>query len=151
MGLETLAIGAVVGGAAASAYGAHEAKEAEEKSTESAVAASMAEALEAREVTNYKMRLIRRAGAEFQSQTEAEIGKSDLALSGSPLKLMVRNAREIEMTAAATRRAGEVEYARWLRQAGVHEATGSAAKRAANIQMAGSIFGGVTDIYKILS
>jgi len=99
------------------------------------------------EDTDYRVRLVREAGAETLGGIEAETGKAGLAMTGTPLSHFVATAGKIEMAAAMTREAGRREAERYRtaidverRQARVEETAGDTRAMASVIQGLGDMF-----------
>jgi hypothetical protein len=147
MGLETIAIGAMVAGTATSAIGSYSAGRAGKAAKKREAELAALEKREAGYLTDYRVRLIREEGAGLLGEIEAETGKSGLALTGTPLTTLVDNARRIELSAAVEKRAGAVTQMRYDQQIAASLADAKAAGKAGTLGAISSLLGGVGGLY----
>jgi hypothetical protein len=134
---------------ALSDYGAMQSAQAGEEAYRISAASKRRQAREAKILTDYRIRLIHEAGAELLGEQEAETGKSGLAMTGTPLATLVADARQIELSAAIEKRAGEISAQNWLAAAAADEASAEAAKEAAESKkggMMGGLLGGLAGL-----
>lgn len=103
-----------------------------------------AQALQTRQVTDYKSRLIREAGSQHLADIEAETARAGLAMTGSPLSLLVDEARKVELETQMNEWEGNVEAQRLQYAGEVARWQGNQAHRAGNIKAVTSILAGLS-------
>ena len=105
-------------------------------------------ASQTRQVTDYKSRLIREAGNQHLADIEAETARAELALSGSPLSLLVDEARKVELETRMNEWEGDVEAQRLQYAGDIARWQGNQARRAGNLKTVTSILSGLSRLYQ---
>jgi hypothetical protein len=96
-----------------------------------------------RQITDYKARLIHQVGRTHLSDIEAETGKAGLAMSGTPLNVLVDEARKVELEAQMAQWQGNVEAQGLGYASDVAKWEGGQARTAGDIGAASSILNGL--------
>jgi hypothetical protein len=157
MGLEVLAIGAMVAGTGMAAYGTYQAGKAAEAEGKSAQQWSEYNAkVEERNATAkeqaaaYREKQMRLEGDKIKGTQRALYATSGVTAEGTPLEVMLNTAGELEMDYAMTRREGYLEGQQHRSQAvldrfegKVARMKGSNAKTAANWQAGATLLSGL--------
>lgn len=126
-------------GSATEAYGNWQAGKATAGSLKTQAKLARMEGREAKRLSDYRVRLIHQEGAELLGTNEAETAKSGLAMTGSPLAMLVDNARQVELSAALEKRAGTITQQRYEQQATALERDAKNAKKAGGIGGLGAL------------
>lgn len=114
---------------------------AESKSLKERARMARVEGVEAKGLSDYRVRLIRQAGAELLGEIEAETAQSGLAMTGTPLASLVDSARKIELSAAIENRSGLVQRMRYEQAAQAYEQEAKNAKKSGFLGGLGSLAG----------
>ncbi|HUU94060.1 MAG TPA: hypothetical protein VM238_22945 [Phycisphaerae bacterium] len=104
------------------------------------------EQLWSREDTDYRVRMVREAGAETVGAIEAETGKAGLAMTGTPLSHLVATAGKIEMSVAGLREAQRRTDIRYARAIDEERAQARKERSAGHYRSAAAVIGGIGEM-----
>ena len=104
------------------------------------------ELLWTQEDTDYRVRMVREAGAETLGQIEAETGKASLAMTGTPLSHLVATAGKAEMSAAGLRAAQRRTNLRYGRAIDEERSQARKERSAGHYRSAAAVIGGIGDM-----
>lgn len=143
MGIETIAIMAIVAGAGISAYSSYEQGQSQKAISNYNAQVAENEAKQRAQDAQVAANAQRAQNEALKAKQRALFAKAGVVAAGTPLLVQAEQAATLEMSALEIERTGNMDAARLRSQAELDRMQGKSAARAGTMQAAGTVLSGV--------